>query len=511
VIGHATEILRRPAVGMAVATTGSRATGLLRTLALAWALGVGTLSDAYNVANTAPTMLFTLVAGGTITAAVVPLLSRGQTDVERRESASVIIGSLAVWGIAFSALMAIAAPLLMELLSAGASGERGDDLAELGTRWLRLFAPQVALYAVSAAATSVMAARRRLALGAAAGSATNLVVIAAALAFVAFDGTSPPADGVSSAGVAVLGWGTTAGVAAMTLIQLWGARRAEPGLRVRPSLRHPVVGELRRLGGWTVLYVAVNQLGYAAVVAMASAVAGGVTAYQWAFMLMQLPYAVVAVSILSSAYPRLAEAAAGGGDPAGIAVSAGRRTITWIGPAAVALTLLAAPVAVVVVGTAEADLVAAALAGFAASLVPFTVFQLLTRTSYATGDARGPAVLNIPVNAVMVAVDTAVLAGLDGERSRLFGLAVGHAVSYVAGCLLLGRRLGRRGFPVLGSLVRPAPSAIGATAAAGAAMIVLPVHDDTRIAALLSVCAVAGTGALVYVGVIRLVRGRAIV
>ena len=40
---------------------------------------------------------------------------------------------------------------LMRVLAAGASGQRGDELVDLGTRWMRFFAPQVALYAINAA------------------------------------------------------------------------------------------------------------------------------------------------------------------------------------------------------------------------------------------------------------------------------------------------------------------------------------------------------------------------
>ena len=59
-------MLHRASVGMAAGTAVSRGTGLLRTVALAWALGVSTLGDAYNTANTAPNMIFALTAGGAL-------------------------------------------------------------------------------------------------------------------------------------------------------------------------------------------------------------------------------------------------------------------------------------------------------------------------------------------------------------------------------------------------------------------------------------------------------------
>ena len=49
---------------MSVATLASRATGLVRTWAMAFALGNGLLTSAYQVANNMPNVIFELVAGG---------------------------------------------------------------------------------------------------------------------------------------------------------------------------------------------------------------------------------------------------------------------------------------------------------------------------------------------------------------------------------------------------------------------------------------------------------------
>ncbi|MCU1595237.1 MAG: integral rane protein MviN, partial [Frankiales bacterium] len=46
---------------MAVGTVASRATGFLRTAVLAAALGVGPVANAFNVANTAPNIVYELL------------------------------------------------------------------------------------------------------------------------------------------------------------------------------------------------------------------------------------------------------------------------------------------------------------------------------------------------------------------------------------------------------------------------------------------------------------------
>ena len=58
-----TDSLVRSSGVMAVGTLASRITGFLRTLVLAYALGVGTLADAYNNANTLPNTVYDLMLG----------------------------------------------------------------------------------------------------------------------------------------------------------------------------------------------------------------------------------------------------------------------------------------------------------------------------------------------------------------------------------------------------------------------------------------------------------------
>ena len=496
---------------MAAGTSLSRATGLMRTMALAAALGVTVLGDAYNTANTAPNMLFQVAAGGLLSSAVVPLLAREGDERRRSEVASVLLGLVLVVGVAGSVLLAWAAPAVMEVLTAGARGRRGyEDLLEVGTSWLRLFAPQVLLYAVSVLSVAMLQARSRLGVAAVAPVATNLITIVAALAFLAQAGGIPPSVvTVDGDAIRLLGWGTTAGVAAMAAIQLAAAARSTPGLRPRLAFGDPAVRELRRLGSWVVVYVVVNQLGYAAVVSLASSVAGGVTAYQWAFTLMQLPYAVIAVSVHSAAYPRMAKAASGDGDLASEMARPARLCATLLLPAAMGLALLSLPLAHAVVGRAGAGLVAAALAGFAASLVPFSLFQLLTRGCYARLDGRTPARVNVAVNVVNVTVNAVVVGTLDRPGLRMAGLAAGHAASYLVGCVLLSRALGRTSGLRGATLLAGAPRVLAATLVMAQALAwpaVLLADANSRLWAVVGSALAAAGGAVTFLVAARVLH-----
>ena len=61
---------------MAAGTVVSRASGFVRGMLLAAALGSGLHADQFTIANTIPNMLYILLAGGVFNAVLVPQLVR---------------------------------------------------------------------------------------------------------------------------------------------------------------------------------------------------------------------------------------------------------------------------------------------------------------------------------------------------------------------------------------------------------------------------------------------------
>jgi putative peptidoglycan lipid II flippase len=303
----------------------------------------------------------------------------------------------------------------------------------------------------------------------------------------------------------------------MAVPQLLGARRLLPGLRLRPQIRRgdPATRELWRLGRWTLGYVAANQVGLAVIIALANDVAGGVVAYQVAFAIMQLPFGIIAVSLFSAIYPRLSRDATRQDDAFAASVAGGfRLTAALLVPAAVGLFVLAEPVTNLLVnyGAAAgsgAEFIAAVVRIFALALLPFTVFQLLTRSYYAMTDTRTPMLANFALNGANIALAGLAAFTIDDPVRRIQGLVASYALSYLTGCILLATGLVRR---------RPGAFAGGARAVAtagGAALImagVLVVADRLLPEAgsvLLDVMmtgALITAGALVYLGGLILLR-----
>src|SRR5207245_4723044 len=84
-------------------------------------------------------------------------------------------------------------------------------------------------------------------------------------------------------------------------------RRAAPRLRLVLNLRHPALRQVVRLSGWTFGYVISNQIAFWIALVLANGTSGGISAYSAAYMFFQLPYGVLAVSILTALTPDLAE------------------------------------------------------------------------------------------------------------------------------------------------------------------------------------------------------------
>lgn len=512
---------RRQAPLMAAGTLLSRLTGFARTAAIVAVLGVSRVGDAYNTANTLPNILYFLVTGQTVSSLVVTLLAQAPDSGQRRRRAEVIGNAVtAVTGVASIAVLLLA-PLIIQLYALKLRGAPDYEVyVRVASLWLMLFAPQILCYGLSAYATAVLGARGRLALAGFAPVATNVITVAGVAAYVATGGPNPARlAGIGPVPLVMLGAATTLGVAAMALIQLAGARRVLPGprLRLRPRLhrRDPVLRELLSLGRWTFVYVVVNQIGLSVIIALATPTGGALTAYQTAFMIMQLPFAIIAVSIFSALAPRLATTA--NKDRVGFAdaFSTGFRLSTaLLLPAGVGLAVLARPIAELLIGYGQASgegaaLVAVALRWFGVALVPFTVFQLLTRSFYSLPDARTPALVNVAVNAVNIVAAIALTAALAGAEQRVAGLVIAYALSYVAGVALLGSLLARR----RQGLWRGAARAVATAGLAGAAMAgclvalqrIWPIPDAQAAAGLRTLSLVAA-GVVVYLVTALLAR-----
>jgi putative peptidoglycan lipid II flippase len=509
-LGDSSAYVRNTAL-MTAGTILSRATGLVRVGAVAYALGVSAVSVAYLTANTAPNVLYELVLGGILTSVFVPVFVAWRRDHGRDEAWRVAdrvftIGALLL--IALALLGIIVAPHIVRFY-------RIDDpaAAELATFLLRWFMPQVVFYGIGAIAAGLLNAEGRFAAPMFAPVLNNLVVIAAVAAYAWIRSDDPGSIAEITTGQRVLlGAGTTLGVVAMT-VALWPSLRSV-GYRWHARLDpgHPAVRRLLHLSTWILVYVAANQIAYVIVGRYTNELddaRGAFAAYTFAFLIFSLPHAVFAVSVITALLPSMSDRWSAG-DPAGLVAlfSRGLRdTSVVMIPAAFGFAALSTPIARLLLergltSAEDAALVGDVLFAFAVGLPFFSAFQLLTRTFYAMQDSRTPALTNVAAACVQIGASLTFAFGLDlGVR----GMAFGHATSYMAGTVILlvilrGRTGDLDGRRIVATLARVVPLAAISALAAYLVADALGAGDATASAAaqLVQVGAAVVTGVLVF-------------
>ncbi|MDP1793612.1 MAG: murein biosynthesis integral membrane protein MurJ [Acidimicrobiales bacterium] len=434
--------LRRRGSLMAAGTVASRITGFVRVLALGYALGFNRLSDAYNLANTLPNIVYELILGGVVSATLVPLFV-GLFDDEPDEEkawhgvAAVTWLVLAVTA-GLSVLFFVAAPLLSAPYAALSNASQAGAQRELTIAFMRYFAPQVLLLAGMSVGTSILHARRRFGAPMFAPVLNNVVTIAALLVAPKFITETGRSNLQLGAGLVILGAGTTLGYAAQ-LGGLVPSLRAI-GARLKPvwDPHHPAVRRAIGLSAWTFGFVVANQIAYLIVVALANKRSGELSAYQAAFQFFQLPHAIVTVSITGALLPEMSSAA-GRGDKAefNALFARGMRVIgLLLIPAGIVAMLFAEPLLRPILGHGRLtetalSTTAETLSAFAIGLPGFAAFSLCVRALQARRDVRSAFWLYVFENAINI-----LGAVLLYPSMHVRGLAYAYAISYLVAAVV---------------------------------------------------------------------------
>ncbi|CAL9597557.1 murein biosynthesis integral membrane protein MurJ [Streptomyces albus] len=449
--------LARSSLLMAVGTVASRATGLIRQVLQAAALGTGLLASTYNTANTVPTSLYTLLIGGALNAVLVPQLVRARaTHPDGGAAYEQRLVTLVCSVLALGTLLAVwAAPQIVGLYMRDTPATH--EAFELTVVFARFLLPQIFFYGLFAMLGQVLNAREKFGAMMWTPILNNAVLIAMFGLYLGMMTVPDRVADITTSHVRLLGLGTTGGIALQALALIPFVRAA--GFRFRPRFdwRGTGLGSSVHAAKWTLLFVLANQVALTVVTNYANAAdqrlphaGAGYSAYTYAQTIWMLPQSVITVSLVTALLPRMSLAATEGRftDLRTDLTRALRLTGALIVPTAFFFLALGPQLAALLFahGTADAESVrplGQMLQAFGLGLIPFSAQYLLLRGFYAFEDTRTPFLTAAFVAAANIAAATACHLLLPA-RWAVTGMAAGYALSYAAGLLLTARLLRRR-------------------------------------------------------------------
>jgi putative peptidoglycan lipid II flippase len=497
----------------------SRVTGFARVAVVAAVLGPTFFANLFQTLNLLPNVLHDLLTGSLITALLVPPLVRC-IDLRDREGmarlANGFLGVLLLVFVAVIVLCALAAPLVLALLTAAV--EEPSVRAEqqrLGWPLLLLVLPQLLLYGIAATGAAVQHAHRRFALAAGAPALENLAIIAVLALSAAIFGRGMDVGGITTAQVLFLGLGSTAAVALHAGAQWWGALRLGVALWPRAGWRDPEVRQIVRLALPSSGNTSLHCITFLGLLIVAGGIPGGAIAFLIGLHFLQLPVALWARPLANAQLPRLARSFAGGEAAAFAATCRGSLALTLFVALptsllflAVAGTLAGAVSFGEMAGPAGTTLVAVAIAAMAPGILGEAALQVTTSASYARRDAVLPLramVLRCALTAIGMALAVLVM---DGAAVLwTLGLAF-SAASLIAAAYLHARVAGN----APGSGMRWQLGDLAASAAAAALGLLLAHQLDGELVGsagrIAGALLVVGAAALAYLA-IQALRGSA--
>ncbi len=505
--------LTRISILLAVFFALDKAAALLRLVILNRQFGFSKEYDAFNVANNIPDMLFTLISGGALAVAFIPVLSETLTRQGRASAWDLFsrIANLAfvVTGVLALIVAVLAGPLVRSELGIAPGFEEVQQALVVDLMRLNLIATMI--FAISGLVMAGLQANQSFLFPAMAPLLYNAGLIFGALILSPGPENTLGPFKLPGFGLGIHGlvYGTILGAALHLGIQVPGL--VKNGFRWVPQLElnSEPVRKVLRLMGPRVTTMFMVQMTFLVRDNLASRLEqGSVSALTLGYMVVQVPETLIGTAIGTALLPTLSELVAAQEGRAFHATlqRALRVIVAFTIPVAVVLALGLRPLLEVAfrnLTPAEMDTLVWVVRGFLVGLTGECLLEIAARSFYARQDAITPM--------LVAALSLVVFVGLGWAFFRALGaagisLAVSIALTFQSSLLLilLSRRLVEKlspGFTPLRALAaallggagvvlvaRAALAAglpallIGAVAlAAGGLLALLPVWQEARL------------------------------
>ncbi|MFP3897522.1 MAG: murein biosynthesis integral membrane protein MurJ [Anaerolineales bacterium] len=463
--GASTSIAQAAGIN-SLGNVASRVLGLVREAVISATFGATGGTSAFDAISSVPKMVYELLIGGMLSAALVPVLSEyaseeGKEELDRVLSILLSLGSVIL--VVVVVFLELTAPWIASLLLGGFDA----PLLATATMLVRVIVPAILIYGLSGILQAYHYARGHFLSPAMGAPAHNLGVIVAVVLLA------------GRLDIASLSVGILVAATMQFLVQLPALRGTNLSFRLR--WRHPVVHRILALYAPVVLSIVVQNMGIIIDRNLASRTAEeAITWMTKATFLIQLPLGLVSMAISLAVLPTLsridAEQELGRFKRT---LSRGLRLVlVIIVPAGVGLFVLGQPIIQLVFERGQftaADTLQSwrALRYYLPGL-PFAAIDLpLVFAFYAQKDTMTPVVVGIFGVGIYLLVGPALAFLLD---LGFLGLVIANAVQLTSHALIMLFVFGRR-FEGLGGY----GVALTATKALGASLLVAALGYGSRL------------------------------
>ncbi|MFM7013528.1 MAG: murein biosynthesis integral membrane protein MurJ [Actinomycetota bacterium] len=472
----------RSSLVMASGTIASRLLGFVRTVVLALTIGVTTdAADAFGVANQLPNNVYAIIAGGVLSAVLVPQIVKarlhedsGHSYIDRLLTLAIVVFA------AVTVLATLAAPFLVSLYTTGWSPAQ----LALATAFAYWCLPQLFFYGLYSMLGEVLNARSAFGPYMWAPVLNNVVGLAGLIGFLLIFGADPTGERTvaswSGEQIALLSGSATLGVIAQAMILFLSWKKIGINFSLNFRWRGFGLRPAIKAAGWSLAMVLVSQIGGLVQTIVASRAASeragdiaiaSVAAAAIAWLIFMLPHSVVTVSIATAYFTKMSEhVQAKRIDLMKIDLRKALRVVVLVNVfSSVALIVLALPVSRVFVGEYSATVALGnVLLATMFGLVPFGMVFMFQRAFYALEDTRTPFLftsiqIGFHILGSIILFFNVSAAYLVSSLAALTSITIG--IQALSAYLMLRKRIGEIGKPPSGEALTLRVIAAGAAAA----------------------------------------------
>ncbi|HKF37400.1 MAG TPA: murein biosynthesis integral membrane protein MurJ [Ktedonobacteraceae bacterium] len=450
---HDTGMLQKARIGQASiilssAFIASRVLGLLRTTMFAYIFGATSISDAYYQAFLVPDLIFTIVAGGALSSAFIPVFTQymlGERDEKTAwhvANAALNLAVAIMMGLALFAI--ILAPWIVPLYNPGLSQRNPQEL-DLIISLSRIMFLQSIILGAGVIINSILNAKQNFLLPAIGTVLYNVGLIIGLLPGFFLVAHRTPATETTAIYFATIG--VVVGAILQVAVQIPGVIKV--GLRYSFTLdrHHPGVIQIGRqmvprvINAGMLFFSTFVDRGLILLLAVGMTnlgdINGRITQYYQAFQLVLLPIGIFGMAISTAAFPTMSENVTRGRmDRVRNIIQDTLRTILFMSiPSSVGLIVLGLPIIQVLLqhgafNLDDATSTAVPLAFFAVGLTGLASVEILTRSFYAFRDSKTPVIVSISQFVLKIALSLLLINAAGwGLQWGLGGLALSTSIA----------------------------------------------------------------------------------